>query len=75
MARRSGYVFNKFDLVDANIPLLQWKKYLTLMQIIQFVIDLNVVYFGSKFDPSVDTFHPADLTCPLSLYALCGNIL
>lgn len=26
----------------------QWKKYLTTMQITQFVIDLAVVYFGSK---------------------------
>lgn len=27
---------------------LQWKKYLTTMQIAQFVIDLHLVYFGSK---------------------------
>lgn len=26
----------------------QWKKYLTSMQIIQFVIDIVIVYFGSK---------------------------
>ena len=28
---------------------MQWKKYLTTMQITQFVIDLVAVYFGSKF--------------------------
>jgi hypothetical protein len=27
----------------------QWKKYLTTMQITQFIIDLVIVYFGSKF--------------------------
>jgi hypothetical protein len=27
----------------------QWKKYLTSMQIIQFIIDLFIVYFGSEF--------------------------
>ena len=27
---------------------IQWKKYLTTMQITQFVIDLFAVYFGSK---------------------------
>jgi len=26
----------------------QWKKYLTTMQIVQFVVDLGLVYFGSK---------------------------
>jgi fatty acid elongase 3 len=26
----------------------QWKKYLTSMQIIQFIIDIVIVYFGSK---------------------------
>ena len=27
---------------------VQWKKYLTTMQIVQFIIDLFIVYFGSE---------------------------
>ncbi len=46
----------RYGFVEASIPAgtlltisaLQWKKYLTTMQIVQFVIDLFVVYFGSK---------------------------
>lgn len=26
----------------------QWKKYLTTMQIVQFIVDLHLVYFGSE---------------------------
>ena len=39
-------------LLRHNLSLLksssQWKKYLTSLQIAQFVIDLGVVYFGSE---------------------------
>jgi len=34
---------------------LQWKKYLTTLQITQFVIDLFIVFFASKSSP----LHPA----------------
>jgi hypothetical protein len=30
------------------VTCVQWKKYLTTMQIVQFIIDLCAVYFGSK---------------------------
>ena len=39
--------FSAIDLVLNSWP--QWKKYLTIMQIAQFVIDLVLAYFGSKF--------------------------
>jgi hypothetical protein len=31
--------------------LIQWKKYLTTMQIVQFIVDLHLVYFGSESNP------------------------
>ena len=34
--------------IIASDSFVQWKKYLTTMQIVQFVIDIAVVYFGSK---------------------------
>lgn len=34
---------------SADAPRPQWKKYLTTMQIIQFVIDLFAVYFASTY--------------------------
>lgn len=43
-----GYVL---DRLYSKFPLdffLQWKKYLTTMQIVQFVIDIFIVYFGSR---------------------------
>ena len=33
---------------------MQWKKYLTSMQIIQFIIDLFIVYFGSECSLRLD---------------------
>jgi len=48
---RYGYACALYCL--RNVPLrrfpTQWKKYLTSMQIIQFIIDIFIVYFGSKF--------------------------
>jgi fatty acid elongase 3 len=48
----SGYVGSRSDffnvLTDSNDIGMQWKKYLTTMQIAQFIIDLFAVYFGSK---------------------------
>lgn len=38
----------------------QWKKYLTTMQIVQFVIDLFAVYFGSM--SSQDGYHPSSFS-------------
>jgi len=46
---KSGYGSSLSLASDWFLNALQWKKYLTMMQIIQFVIDLFVVYFGSKF--------------------------
>ena len=40
---------HKFSRPRPDAHLLQWKKYLTTMQIVQFVIDLFIVYFGSAW--------------------------
>jgi hypothetical protein len=37
-------------LSPLTTQITQWKKYLTTMQITQFVIDLFAVYFGSECD-------------------------
>lgn len=34
--------------IEMSLVDVQWKKYLTTMQIVQFIIDLFIVYFGSK---------------------------
>lgn len=49
VVQRYGYVyaFFHFRLSGLTSPISQWKKYLTMMQIIQFVIDIFLVYFGS----------------------------
>lgn len=47
---RSQNLGKPYILLTTYTPdsiVFQWKKYLTSMQIIQFVIDLFVVYFGS----------------------------
>ena len=36
------------NVLSLTVEAIQWKKYLTTMQITQFVIDLFAVYFGSK---------------------------
>jgi fatty acid elongase 3 len=41
-------LYNVYD-VSLRSSRNQWKKYLTSMQIIQFIIDIVIVYFGSKF--------------------------
>jgi hypothetical protein len=35
-------------VLSLTTEVTQWKKYLTSMQITQFVVDLFAVYFGSK---------------------------
>jgi hypothetical protein len=43
-------LFEKRPLI-VFYPNFQWKKYLTTLQITQFVIDLFVVYFASESSP------------------------
>ena len=43
-----GMYFPQLSFVQFIKECLQWKKYLTTMQIVQFVIDLFAVYFGSE---------------------------
>jgi len=38
----------KTPVIDKDISFAQWKKYLTSMQITQFVIDLLVIYFARE---------------------------
>jgi fatty acid elongase 3 len=45
---KSGYASSKLLLEYIYPSCKQWKKYLTTMQIAQFVIDLCVVYMGSQ---------------------------
>jgi hypothetical protein len=51
----TGLCFGLIQLADyyyfatARGRKIWWKKYLTSMQITQFIIDLFAVYFGSKF--------------------------
>lgn len=45
-----------FKLISAP----QWKKYLTTMQITQFVIDLLVTYFACKFSSLCEESAPTD---------------
>lgn len=54
----------------ANSWVTQWKKYLTTMQITQFVIDLFAVYFGSEYDLPTYRFRRS-LTEICSLLSLC----
>jgi hypothetical protein len=44
-------------LPDLYYFLLQWKKYLTTMQIVQFIVDLHLVYFGSESNVSDVAIH------------------
>jgi len=40
--------YSLFGCLTMPLIFFQWKKYLTTMQITQFVIDISVVYFGSE---------------------------
>lgn len=62
----------------------QWKKYLTTLQIVQFIIDLFVVYYGSKSLPllscveilspgSLSALHPYLLALDPSCRQLCRD--
>jgi fatty acid elongase 3 len=46
----SGLPMLRSIVVPTCVSMLhpQWKKYLTTMQIVQFIVDLHLVYFGSK---------------------------
>lgn len=55
----SGYVDDLLLMAAEVDSVMQWKKYLTTMQITQFVLDISLVYFGSMsfsipFSRSVD---------------------
>jgi len=60
--------------LPAFFHFLQWKKYLTTMQIVQFIVDLHLVYFGSESTQLLCT-HSSDALFPLSLFLLCQHLL
>jgi hypothetical protein len=56
-----------------------WKRYVTVMQISQFILDLGLVYFGSAFMHTVPTgalsvFSSPKLTCLLQCARLQPSI-
>lgn len=52
----------------------QWKKYLTTLQITQFVIDLFIVFFASKLTVPSPTFLPVNSPLTISLRPLCLQV-
>jgi len=69
---RFGCVFLFVSYRFPNGVARQWKKYLTTLQIGQFIIDLFVVYFGSK---SLLLLSCIEILSSGSLSALCLCLL
>lgn len=63
---------NQADIRTISNVRRQWKKHVTTMQIVQFLIDLVAVYFGSTYFSIFNRFRPLNTPtiCLSSLFVL-----